>query len=168
MDADGRPTSCRCGTCRCDGALLITPRAESAWLPNLKPEPWVAAVIDEGVLPQRKVVVSTRAEILHEPGHDDAWRDVYRRICLRYWDEKAVDSYLESTIHVRRALISVPVRFGTPEVQTWRLPVADEDPPRHLGRALRPGHLRKRCLLGELLTPVIEPAAARQPSGLSR
>ena len=128
VDADGRPHVVPVWYLPVDGALLITPRAESAWLPNLQPEPWVAGVIDEGVLPQRKVVVSTRAEILHEPGHDDAWRDVYRRICLRYWDEKEVDPYLEATIHVRRALISVPLRFGTPEVQTWRLPVADEDP----------------------------------------
>ena len=101
--------------------------------------------------------------MLYEPGHDDAWRDVYRRICLRYWDEEAVDAYLESTIHVRRALISVPVRLGTPEVQTWRLPVADEDPRGIWAVRYGPVIFGTRGLLGELLsaggTAVCGPAA---------
>ncbi len=128
VDADNHPHVVPVWYLLVDGSLLITPRSESAWLRHLEDNPWVAAVVDEGVLPQRKVVVSTKAELVYEPGHDDAWRHVYRRICLRYWDEEAVDAYLASTIHVRRALIRVPVRLGTPEVQTWRLPVADEDP----------------------------------------
>jgi hypothetical protein len=128
VDAAGQPTVVPVWYLPVEGALVITPRAESAWLPNLRPDGWVAAVIDEDVVPYRKVVVSTRAEILYEPGEDDAWRDIYRRISLRYWDPEAVESYLSSTIHVRRALISVPVRFGTPEVQTWRLPLPEEDP----------------------------------------
>src|SRR5207253_344373 len=95
------------------GALLITPRAQAAWLVHLETNPWVCAVVDEEPLPQRKVVVSAPAEVLHPPGEDASWRDIYRRICLRYWGEKAVDDYLAATIHVRRALISVPVRLGT-------------------------------------------------------
>jgi nitroimidazol reductase NimA-like FMN-containing flavoprotein (pyridoxamine 5'-phosphate oxidase superfamily) len=128
VDGDGRPRVVPVWYLPVDEALLITPRAGSAWLANLKREPSVAAVIDEGVLPQRKVVIATTVEVLHDLGHDHAWRDVYRNMCLRYWEKDAVDTYLESTVQVRRALVSVPLRFGTPEVQTWRLPVEDEDP----------------------------------------
>ncbi|MEA2826873.1 MAG: hypothetical protein QOG43_1312 [Actinomycetota bacterium] len=128
VDADHRPHVVPVWYLPVDGSLLITPRAESSWLPHLDANPWVAAAVDEGDLPYRKVVVSTKAEMVYPPGHDDAWRDEYRRMSLRYWDEEAVDAYLESTIHIRRALIRVPVRLETPEVQTWRLPVADEDP----------------------------------------
>ena len=129
----------------------------------------MAAVIDEGVLPQRKVVVSTKAEILHEPGHDDAWRDVYRRICLRYWDEEAVDAYLESTIHVRRALISVPVRFGhprSPDVAAagGRRGSHAASGPRATARSSSEA-VRPR---GAVEPRRFSPAAARQPSGLSR
>ena len=89
--------------------------------------------------------------MLYEPGQDDTWRDVYRKICLRYWDEEAVDSYLESTIHVRRALIRVPVRLGPPKSRRggcrW--------PTRTRGiwaSALRPRHLRHGGLVGELFS----------------
>ncbi len=128
VDSDGRPHVVPVWFLPVDGALLITPRAQSSWLVHLETNPWVCAVVDEDVLPYRKVVVSAEAEMLHPPGEDAAWRDVYRTLSLRYWDEEAVDAYLANTIHVRRALISVPVRLGTREVQTWRLPVADEDP----------------------------------------
>lgn len=111
-----------------DGALLITPRSQSAWLGHLNADRRVGAVVDEDELPYRKVVVSTEATVLHQPGEEAAWQDEYRQICLRYWDEDAVNRYLESTTGIRRALVSVPVRLGTPEVVTWRLPMAGEDP----------------------------------------
>ncbi len=133
VDSGGHPRVVPAWYLPVDGALLITPRSQSAWLGHLIADPRVSAVIDEDALPYRKVIVSTEAEILHLPGDDDAWRDVYRALCLRYWDEGAVDAYLASTVHIRRALISVPVRpgvtrSGIPEVVTWRLPVAGEDP----------------------------------------
>lgn len=128
VDAKSRPHVVPVWYLPVEGSLLLTPRAQSPWLAHLKVNPWVGAVVDEDVLPYRKVVISAEAELLHAPGEDGLWRDVYRTLCLRYWDEDAVDAYVANTIHVRRALISVPVRLGTPEVQTWRLPVADEDP----------------------------------------
>jgi len=128
VDEGGRPRVVPAWYLPVDGALLVTPRSQSAWLAHLEGDPRVGAVVDEDALPYRKVVVSTDAEILHRPGADDAWRDVYRRLCLRYWDEDAVDTYLESTVHIRRALVSIPLRTGSPEVVTWRLPVAGEDP----------------------------------------
>ncbi len=128
VDPDHRPHVVPLWFLPVEGALLITPRSQAAWLSHLETNPSVCAVVDEDVLPYRKVVVSTDAEMLHRPGDDAAWRDTYRTLCLRYWDEDEVDPYLASTIHVRRALVSIPFRLGTPEIQTWRLPVADEDP----------------------------------------
>ena len=128
VDGAGHPRVVPAWYLPADGSLLVTPRSQSAWLGHLDADPRVGAVVDEDGLPYRKVVVSTDASILHRPGEDDAWRDLYRRLCLRYWDEDAVDAYLASTVHIRRALVSIPVRMGTPEVVTWRLPVDGEDP----------------------------------------
>src|SRR5205085_4569186 len=105
VDGEGRPHVVPVWYLPAEVALLITPRAESAWLPNLKPDGWVSAVIDEDDLPYRKLVVTTKAEMLYEPGDDGAWRHIYRPISLRYWAAEPVDAYIESTIHVRRALI---------------------------------------------------------------
>ena len=48
-----------------------------------------------------------RAEILHELGDDDEWRDEYRAIALRYTPEAFADAYLEDTIDEPRALVAV-------------------------------------------------------------
>ena len=40
-------------------------------------------------------------------GHDDEWRDIYRRITLCYVDEESGDYYLTETHDQPRALIGV-------------------------------------------------------------
>ncbi|HEX5267359.1 MAG TPA: pyridoxamine 5'-phosphate oxidase family protein, partial [Acidimicrobiales bacterium] len=67
-----------------DGVFLVTPRERSRWLANLTADPRVCFTVDESVGPYRKVVVRGSAETIHPLGHDDAWRDVYRRITMRY------------------------------------------------------------------------------------
>ncbi|MEA2685204.1 MAG: hypothetical protein QOE93_399 [Actinomycetota bacterium] len=128
VDAGGGPRVVPVWYLPVDGSLLVTPRSRSAWLAHLQDDPRVGAVVDEEALPYRKVVISTSVDILHLPGDDDAWRSEYRALCLRYWENDAVDAYLAATPHIRRALVSIPLRTGTPEVVTWRLPVAGEDP----------------------------------------
>jgi hypothetical protein len=39
--------------------------------------------IDEDAAPYRKVVLQGVAEVRHPPGHDDGWRDLYRRLAAR-------------------------------------------------------------------------------------
>ena len=48
-----------------------------------------------------------RADLVYGPGDDDAWRDLYRRIALRYVPEAWADAYLQDTIDEPRALYSV-------------------------------------------------------------
>ena len=135
LDAPGRLV--RIGTVAADGAplvvpawfvheggrLIVTPRERSAWLANIRHEPRVCFTVDgDGC----QVVVRGVATILHEPGDDDAWRDVYRRITLRYLPEAAGDAYLRDTWDEPRALLAVELASST--VTTWRFPMrAGED-----------------------------------------
>ena len=63
--------------------------------------------------------------MLYPPGHDGAWRDIYRRITLRYVDEESGDSYLTETRDQPRALIGVALVSA--KVTTWRMP-GENDP----------------------------------------
>lgn len=107
-----------------DGAIYLTPRAESAWLGHIRADPRVALAIDDQLAPYRKVTVEGGAELLHDLGEDDAWRDLYRRIARRYVPADGAERYIQETIDQPRALLRVP--FEGSKVRTWRMPVAGE------------------------------------------
>jgi PPOX class probable F420-dependent enzyme len=111
-----------------EGAIWFTPRARSAWLADLRADPGVAATIDEREAPMRKVTVRGRAELVHDLGEDDAWRELYRDIACRYTPERFADAYLDDTVAEQRALYRV--LLDDAEVATWRMPIAaqGEDP----------------------------------------
>ena len=106
------------------GAIHVTPRAESAWLGHLRADPRVALTIDDQEHPYRKVTVEGVAELLHDLGDDDAWRDLYRRIARRYVAPEGAEHYIRETIDQPRALLRVPLEGS--KVRTWRMPVAGE------------------------------------------
>lgn len=107
-----------------DGRVFITPRRESAWLRHLRRDPRVALTIDEEASPYRKVSVRGKAVIEYEPGDDERWRDLYRRIAERYIPPAAAERYIQATIDQPRALISVTLAEA--QVTTWRMPRAGE------------------------------------------
>lgn len=107
-----------------NGKILITPRKHSAFYANIKRDPRVAITIDEPAGIYRKVLVEGPAEILFEPGHDDRWRDIYRRITCRYVDEQSADYYLTETLDQPRALIGVDLSKA--QLTTWRMPKEGE------------------------------------------
>lgn len=107
-----------------EGCVFVTPRAESAWLAHLRRDPRVALTIDEEAHPYRKVTIEGVAEIWHDLGDDDAWRERYRRIAERYVPEAAAEHYIQETIDQPRALFAVPL--ATSRVRTWRMPVQGE------------------------------------------
>lgn len=104
-----------------DGALWFTPGEKSAWLDHIRRNPQVCWTIDESRAPSRKLVVRGQAEIVHDVGEDDKWRDLYRQITLRYtpleWG-----ACLQDTIEERRVLLRVPLAGS--QVQSWRMPSA--------------------------------------------
>ena len=103
-----------------DGAIWFTPREKSEWLANLRRDPRVCLDIDEQALPYRKVIVDGEAEIAHDLGRDDRWRDRYRRIAGRYGPEPMVEEYIQETIDQPRALMRVALARS--RVRTWRMP----------------------------------------------
>ncbi len=106
------------------GRIHITPRQRSAYYANLKRDPRLAITIDESAGLYRKVLIEGRADFLYEPGQDDLWRDVYRRIALRYIDEEATENYISETIDQPRALIGI--ELAKSKVTTWRMPKLGE------------------------------------------
>lgn len=109
----------------CEGRkILITPRKYSAFYANIQRDPLVALTIDEEEGRYRKVLIEGTADILFTPGHDDQWRDIYRRITCRYVDEQSADYYLSETLDQPRALIGV--ELAKAKVTTWRMPKEGE------------------------------------------
>jgi len=107
-----------------DGAIWFTPRERSEWFACLRADPRVSLCIDEQPLPYRKVMVEGSAELVHDVGEDDRWRDLYRDIARRYVPEKDALAYVENTIDERRGLFRVLLTDA--RVRSWRLPVGDE------------------------------------------
>ncbi|MDY7099554.1 MAG: pyridoxamine 5'-phosphate oxidase family protein [Actinomycetota bacterium] len=125
VDADGMPRVVPTWFIHRHGDVLFTPRAESVFLANLRRDPRVGLSIDEEALPYRKVTVQGVAELRHDLGDDDAWRDLYRDIARRYIEPDAAEAYVQATIDQPRALLAVPLT--TAKVSTWRMPVGEED-----------------------------------------
>jgi nitroimidazol reductase NimA-like FMN-containing flavoprotein (pyridoxamine 5'-phosphate oxidase superfamily) len=126
-DPDGYPSVVPTWFIHRDGEILFTPRGPAAFLANIRRDPRIGLSIDEDPLPYRKVTVRGRARIVHEPGDDDIWRDLYRSIAKRYIPADAAEAYVTDTLDQPRALVAVALTGPDTKVTSWRMPVADED-----------------------------------------
>ena len=106
-------------------AIYFTPRAESEWFRCLKADPRVALCIDEENLPYRKIIVEGKANIVHDLGADEIWRDLYTEMAERYIDPEFAREYVENTIDQERALFNVPL--SDENTKSWRMPLKGED-----------------------------------------
>jgi nitroimidazol reductase NimA-like FMN-containing flavoprotein (pyridoxamine 5'-phosphate oxidase superfamily) len=127
LDSDGFPSVVPIWFIRHGDDIVFTPRGPSVFLANIRGDQRVGLSIDEDPLPYRKVTVRGVARVVHEPGDDDRWRDLYRQIAKRYVPAEAADAYVNDTIDQPRALIAVSMTDATSRVTTWRMPVGDED-----------------------------------------
>lgn len=125
VDTNGYPRVVPTWYIRHGEDILFTPRAPAVFLANIRRDPKIGLSIDEEPLPYRKITAQGQARIVHEPGEDDVWRDLYRTIVYRYIDQEAGDTYVNDTIDQPRALIAVSLTDAT--VTTWRMPLEDED-----------------------------------------
>ena len=124
IDGDGMPRISPVWFVLDDHRILFTPRAMSVFRENLMRDPRIALVVDETALPYRKVSVQGKAELVHDLGDDDVWRDTYRRIATRYIPAASAESYIENTIDQPRALFAVPLAEA--DVASWRMPIEGE------------------------------------------
>jgi len=125
VDADGMPRVVPIWFVMVNGEVVFTPRSPAVFLANIRRDERVGLSIDEDPYPYRKLTVQGRARIVYEPGDDDAWRDLYRKIAYRYVDAERADAYVDGTIDQPRALIAVPLAGSV--VTTWRMPLEGED-----------------------------------------
>lgn len=122
--ADGSPLVTPIWFLHEQDAIYFTPRKRSEWFACLRRDARVALCIDEQNLPYRKVLAEGRAELVHDIGEDDAWRERYRRIARRYVPLQAADAYIGNTINQPRGLYRLPLAGA--RVKTWRMPVEGE------------------------------------------
>lgn len=125
VDSDGFPRVVPTWFTTVDDDIVFTPRAPAVFLANIRRDAKIGLSIDEEALPYRKLTIQGEARIVHEPGEDDVWRDLYRSIASRYIGDQAADRYVDSTIDQPRALIAVSI--GSSKSSTWRMPIEGED-----------------------------------------
>lgn len=123
--ADGRPLVTPIWFIHEEGAIYFTPREKSEWFTCLRRDARCALCIDEQPLPYRKVLVEGSAELVHDVGADDLWRDQYRRIAGRYVPAEEAEAYVQNTINEPRGLYRL--QLDQAKISTWRMPVAGED-----------------------------------------
>ena len=127
VDADGMPRVVPLWFIVEQRQLLFTPREPAVIWQNLCRDPRVGISIDEEAHPWRKVTVQGHVEVVHQPGHDAVWRDLYRRIARRYVPLRAADEYVDGTDDQPRALCAVDLDADSTTVLTWRMPYRGED-----------------------------------------
>ena len=127
IDADGFPRVLPLWFVRDGRRLLFTPRSPAVIWRNIVRDPKLGISIDERAQPYRKVTVQGVCEVVHPPGEDDLWRDLYRAITRRYTDDWFADEYVDGTDDQPRALCAVDLDAPTTRLSTWRMPVSGED-----------------------------------------
>ena len=117
VDANGAPMVVPTWYIVEDGVFMVTPRERSSWFTNLQRDPRVCFTVDgDGC----QILIRGAVHVIHGLGSDDAWRDVYRRITLRYLPSELGDAYLQDTWDEPRALLGLPLAEAT--LTTWRFP----------------------------------------------
>jgi len=109
-----------------DQAIYFTPREKSIWFQCLRSDDRVSLCIDEEAQPYRKILIQGSAELVHDVGEDDEWRELYLSMASRYVPEAVARAYVNNTVKKPRGLYRVDL--ATSFVKSWRMPVADEDP----------------------------------------
>lgn len=127
VDADLMPSVVPIWFLHRDNRLWFTPRARSEWFGHLRANPKVCATIDESDGSMRKLIARGEAQLEHDVGSDDAWRDIYRAITLRYVPERFGNAYLDDTHDEPRGLWSLDL--ATARVATWRMPTSPGENP---------------------------------------
>ena len=122
--ADGSPLITPIWFIHQDEAIYFTPRAQSEWFAYLRQDNRIGLCIDEQDLPYRKVIIEGQAELVHDLGEDDRWRDLYRLIAGRYVPPEAAEAYVQNTIDQERSLWRVSLANSS--VKNWRMPLDNE------------------------------------------
>lgn len=127
VDADGMPRVVPLWFIVDERRLYFTPRQPALIWKNLQRDPRLGISIDEAEHPWRKVTIQGEAEVVHEPGQDDEWREMYRAIARRYVPEVAANEYVDGTDDQPRALCAVDLDAVSTTMTTWRMPRRGED-----------------------------------------
>ncbi|MXY06873.1 MAG: hypothetical protein F4Y55_13680, partial [Gammaproteobacteria bacterium] len=101
---DGSPIVVPISFLHKDGEIYFTPRAKSEWFGCLRRDPRVALCIDELPQPMRKMIIEGEAELVHDLGEDDEWRDLFLTMMKRYTSDEEAEAYVTNTDDQQRGL----------------------------------------------------------------
>lgn len=136
INEDGSPLVVPLGYVYRDREILLTARAKVGWLANIRRDRRVCLSVDLDTYPLPKVTIRGNAQIVHEPGEDDLWRDVRMpppmsdhqgpvEVRADGREEWTLDeAYRQMTHDEPRALVAVPLDEAV--VTSWRLPLEGE------------------------------------------
>ena len=71
--------------------------------------------------PYRKILIKGTAELVHDVGEDDKWRDMYLSMASRYVPEAGARAYVKNTIKEPRGLYRVDLRLRRSKVGECQL-----------------------------------------------
>lgn len=128
VDADAMPRVLPLWFIVKENLLYFTPRSPAIIWKNILRDNKIAICIDEEDSPYRKVTYQARVMVVHQPGEDDIWRDLYRAIASRYTPKEWANAYVDNTDDQPRALCAIDLDAPSTQTVTWRMPIQGENP----------------------------------------
>jgi len=122
VDEDGYPRVIPIAFLYHDGKIKFTLRPNSAPQNNVRRDPRVSIALDEREQPMRRVIIQGFARIVHEPGSEDQWVDLYREMLLKTETPEYVEEYIQGSAKakVERPWLEIDLDAPTTRVRTWR------------------------------------------------
>ncbi len=128
VDADGMPRVLPLWFIVKENFLYFTPRSQAIIWHNILRDNKISICIDEEDSPYRKITYQALVVVIHQPGEDEKWRDLYRSIASRYTPVDWANAYVDNTDDQPRALCAIDLVAATTRTVTWRMPIHGEDP----------------------------------------
>jgi len=128
VDEDGYPRIIPIVFLYGEGKINFTLRPNSAPWSNVRRDPRVAIAIDEMEEPSRRVIVQGPVRVVFEPGSEDQWVDLHRKMLSKTQPAEQIEKYLAGMVEARieRPWLEVDLEAPTTRVKTWRNIKADE------------------------------------------
>jgi nitroimidazol reductase NimA-like FMN-containing flavoprotein (pyridoxamine 5'-phosphate oxidase superfamily) len=131
VDEDGFPRVIPIAFLFSEGKINFTLRPNSAPQNNVRRDGRVAIAIDEPGGLQRRVIIQGHAQIVFEPGQEDKWVHLHRRMLSKTRSPDSIERYINGMVEARveRPWLEVDLGAPTTRLRTWRtaLPTEGDD-----------------------------------------
>jgi len=111
-----------------EGKIKFTLRPNSAPWNNVRRDGRVGMAIDEPKEPMRRVIVQGRAEVVFQPGQEEKWVHLHRRMLSKTHEAEYIEKYINAQfeIGVERPWLQIDLGAPTTRLRTWRNAVPED------------------------------------------